>query len=65
MTARETDADEVSDADLGIYTRMKRTFERPSGHQEAPVIEMAPGEPGEETTARAIDALVCQIRTAR
>lgn len=62
MSGRDADAKEVSDANLGIYLRMKQTFERPSGHYEAPVIEAAPGEPGEETTARAIDALVCQIR---
>ena len=65
MSAREADAKEVSDADLRIYQRMKETFERPSGHNEAHVIEAPPGEPGEETTARAIDALVCHDSPAR
>jgi uncharacterized protein len=61
MGRRPDNRHEVSDADLDIYRRMREAYEPPEELSVGITIASAPGEPGEELTARAIDRLLAQV----
>jgi predicted kinase len=63
MTTRAGDRREASDADFGIYLRMRETYESPDELAAPRRLRAQPGEQGEELTARAIDRLVHQAGT--
>lgn len=62
MAARARDPHDASDADFGIYLRMRETYEPPRELPEREVLSAEAGVPDEETAARAIDQLVHQAR---
>jgi aminoglycoside phosphotransferase family enzyme/predicted kinase len=62
MASRSGDRREVSDADLGVYVRMRETFEPLDELPDSLRLRAGPGEPGEELTSRAIDRLIAQLR---
>lgn len=62
MAARQQRLGEVSDADFQVYLAMRDLFESPAELHGSQVLRAGPDEAGEETTARAIDALVSQTQ---
>ena len=62
MTARRQDPCEISDADLGVYLRMRQNYEPPTELSELQLLRTGIGEPGEDAVARAIDCLIAQTR---
>jgi predicted kinase len=61
MARRVGDPHEASDADIGVYLRMRETHEPPGELRARHVLRAQTGESFEETTAQAIDKLVAQL----
>jgi aminoglycoside phosphotransferase family enzyme/predicted kinase len=62
MAARSLDLGEVSDADFGVYLRMRDEYEPPEEVSASARLRVEPGEADEKLTASAIDLLVGQTR---
>lgn len=62
MRARDRDPSSVSDADLTVYRLMQQAYEPPRELPAAQVLTAGEGEPGEETTARALDRIIEQSK---
>jgi predicted kinase len=60
MAHRALDPHEASDADIGVYLRMRDSFEPPRELPAHVVLRARAEEPAEETTAQAIDRLIGQ-----